>query len=200
MLVYLAVLFTIGVSSPNFRFVELFVTFCGLGRSRLCPGTLASVATFPLWFLILSLVEYFGLRRPILIISIAIGGLFFLALRAVDIYVKQNNRDDDPREVVIDEVVGQLIGFFLSLFLVSIVGKLGLDLLQREYKYILFTFSFITPVILFRIYDIWKPGIVGKIDAGMKSALGIMLDDVVAGLFAGLTNLALFKIIWTYLP
>jgi phosphatidylglycerophosphatase A len=146
------------------------------------------------------LVEYFGLRRPILIISIAIGGLFFLALRAVDIYVKQNNRDDDPREVVIDEVVGQLIGFFLSLFLVSIVGKLGLDLLQREYKYILFTFSFITPVILFRIYDIWKPGIVGKIDAGMKSALGIMLDDVVAGLFAGLTNLALFKIIWTYLP
>ncbi|MDR3079134.1 MAG: phosphatidylglycerophosphatase A [Rickettsiales bacterium] len=182
----------------SFRVAELLVTFLGLGRSRLCPGTLASVATIPLWFLMISVTSYLGSRNPILVMAIAILGLFFLALETVGTYVGKAGGGDDPSEVVIDEVIGQLLSFLISLFLFIPIGSAGFEFLRDEHPYLLQTFSFVTPVVLFRIYDIVKPGIIGTIDSKMKSPLGIILDDVVAGLFAGLTNLLLFRVLWLF--
>ncbi|MDR1425627.1 MAG: phosphatidylglycerophosphatase A [Rickettsiales bacterium] len=177
------------------RAAESIATFFGLGRSKLCPGTLGSLAAFPLWFLVLSLIKYFDLRRPLLILFALIAGLFFLAFEAITIYTRENKTTDDPSEVVIDEVLGQLLSFLLSLFIISHTGKYTPDFFQEKYGYILIIFSFVTPFILFRIYDIGKPWIIGKIDREMKGALGIILDDIGAGLLAGLTNIVLFKIL-----
>ncbi|MDR1495034.1 MAG: phosphatidylglycerophosphatase A [Rickettsiales bacterium] len=184
----------------NFRTAELIATFLGLGWSRLCPGTLGSVATLPLWFLIMSLVKYFELQSPMLFMALAILVLFFLALRAVDIYLKKKGDPAyDPPEVIADEIIGQLLSFFLSLLIIASLGKVGLDLMQESYGYMLYIFGFVTPVVFFRIFDIWKPGIIGIIDSKMKNALGIMLDDVVAGFLAGLTNLLLFRVVWAFI-
>jgi phosphatidylglycerophosphatase A len=182
----------------DFRTAKIIATFAGLGLSRFCPGTLGSVATLPLWFLIMSLVKYLGFKRPALVILLIIVGLFFLALEAVGVYIDKDKSKDDPREVVVDEVIGQLLSFFLSLFVVLWLGNHGLDFLWEHHGYLLMTFNFVTPVVFFRLYDIWKPGIIGVIDRRMKSALGIILDDVVAGLFAGLTNLLLFRVLWLF--
>ena len=94
---------------------------------------------------------------------------------------------EDPSEVVIDEVVGQMIAYTISLIPIIINSNFQL-------KTCIFVPMLITPLILFRIFDISKPNLVGYIDNNMKNEYGVMLDDVVAGIYAGLANLLVFAL------
>ena len=76
-----------------------------------------------------------------------------------------------------------------------IKDKAVLTFLTVDHQMLTYFYFLIFPIILFRIYDIKKPWIIGKIDLKMKNALGVMLDDVVGGIFAGLTNSAIMFII-----
>ena len=169
------------------KLAKLIATYFGSGFSKLCPGTVGSILTLPLWYVIILTVFKLQLKpyvwTPIVILVIFIAGYY-----STKQYLKDTKKED-PSEVVIDEVVGQLLAFLLSfVFMLFITNKESLTFLTVDHKIFTCLYFFIFPIILFRIYDIKKPWIIGKIDSKMKNALGVMLDDVVGGVFAGLTN------------
>ena len=88
--------------------------------------------------------------------------------------------DHDPSEIVIDEVIGQWIALLPLSFA---AWNMGLNMLVMWPGWIA-AFAF------FRLFDIWKPGPVGWADR-RGDALGVMLDDVIAGVFAAFGVLAL---------
>jgi phosphatidylglycerophosphatase A len=103
----------------------------------------------------------------------------------------------DPKEVVIDEFIGILLAFLI------VAGVYALLINHNpEYYYarlpLASYFNFplsgvlIPLFVLFRFYDIVKPSLVGWADKNIKGGLGIMMDDIIAGIFAAITYLVIF--------
>jgi phosphatidylglycerophosphatase A len=128
----------------------------GSGLFPIASGTFGTLAAIP--FVVA--INYLG-KLP--------SGVFLVMLTAAAIWSAHVSRNslgiDDPSEVVIDEAAG----FCLSVFLLP------------------FTFlSFALGFLFFRAFDILKPFPIGLIDKRVKGGLGIVLDDLVAGLFANI--------------
>lgn len=169
------------------KIIKLIVTYFGSGLSRICPGTVGSILTLPLWFVIIYTGSAFRLN-PFLWLLTVISIISAIAYYSTKKYLEETKKED-PSEVVIDEVVGQLLAFLFSFsFLFFVINKPNLLILTIDHKFFTYSYFFIFPIILFRIYDIKKPWIIGKIDSKMKNVNGVILDDVVAGIFAGITN------------
>ncbi len=100
---------------------------------------------------------------------------------AVPRYLRRTG-GQDPAEVVIDEVAGQLLA--LSFTFVPLWRHGVEDLALAAWP------GWLVPFLLFRLFDIWKPWLVGRADR-RGDAAGVMLDDLWAGLFAGLAAVAL---------
>ncbi|TEY03058.1 phosphatidylglycerophosphatase A [Campylobacter sp. US33a] len=137
--------------------IKFYVTFFYSGCVKKAPGTFGTLAALIPAFFIL---KYLGITTLFLLSFL----IFFVSIKIIDEYEKQSGIHDD-KHVVIDEVAG----VFLAL---AICGNT--------------LFTFILSFILFRIFDITKPSIIGKIDKKTKGGLGVMLDDMLAGAFAGL--------------
>lgn len=88
--------------------------------------------------------------------------------------------DHDPSWVIVDELVGQWIALLPVSIGAAYAGAAVLDLWP----------GWVAAFVLFRLFDIWKPWLVGRADA-MHGPLGVMLDDVVAGVFAAISVFAL---------
>jgi phosphatidylglycerophosphatase A len=151
---------------------QIIATFLYVGHLKPAPGTWGSLAALPiLWAL-------HQLGGPFLV-----GGFLLAAFLAgwwatAGLIAGQDNKD--PSEIVIDEVVGQ----GLAILPVSIgAAAMGAEVLAL-YP------GWIAGFLLFRLFDIWKPGPVGWADR-RGGALGVMLDDVIAGLFAAVGVVAL---------
>ena len=167
-----------------FFIVKTVVTFFGSGLSKLAPGTCGSLATYILIVGLCSLVVKYKLP-PILFISFCIIFIFLLGLLFSYYYMRITSKNDDPQEIVIDEVVGQLLSFSLSFVSLLLPNEnKNIILLNNSFK---ITFFIVMPFVLFRFFDITKPSLVGYFDR-IKNAFGVMMDDVIAGVFAGLTN------------
>ena len=148
------------------KFNFLFVTLFGIGKISKIPGSIASLfTTFFLFFLF----HILNISPNIILILIII--VFLLSLYSVNIYIK-NMDNKDPKEVVIDELIGQSIP--ICLYEVSHEGA-------KETNEVL-TFYFIM-FILFRIFDITKPYPVSYYDKNFKNSFGVIMDDVCAGLY-----------------
>ena len=144
----------------------LFVTLFGIGKIKKIPGSFASLATtFFLFFLFHTL----NLSPEIILVFIII--IFFISLYAVNHFIKDLD-NKDPKEIVIDEFIGQSIP--ICLYEIAHEGP-------KEINQI-FTFYFIM-FILFRIFDIVKPYPVSYYDKNFKNSFGVIMDDVVAGLY-----------------
>jgi phosphatidylglycerophosphatase A len=154
----------------------LFVTFFGLGTVRYAPGTITSLITATLLF---SLFYIFNLPNNIIFILLFL--IFLYSFYAVSNYIK-DEANKDPKEVVIDEVIGQSI----PICMYEIAH--GTDRISQET--ILYYFCIFT---LFRFFDIKKPFPVSYFDKNFKNSFGVIIDDVVAGLYVVLT-LILFMI------
>ncbi|MAC82362.1 MAG: phosphatidylglycerophosphatase A [Rhodobacteraceae bacterium] len=154
------------------QIARLIATVGGLGHLKPAPGTWASAAALPLAW---ALHTWGGF--PLLAIATvlaAVGG--FWATRVV----LGTDRHMDPPEVVIDEVAGQ----WLALWAISLPAWLhGLDIT------VLWP-GWVSSFLLFRLFDIWKPGPVGWADRS-GGPLGVMLDDLIAGLFAAIGTVVL---------
>lgn len=135
----------------------LLATWFGAGLLRPAPGTWGSLAALPLAWVLASL------GGPVLLAAAAIG-LLGVGCWAAGAYAREIGMDD-PRTVVIDEVVGQ-----------------WLALLAVPPDLLLYAIGFL----LFRATDILKPWPASLIDRRVHGGPGIMLDDAVAGLYAGL--------------
>jgi phosphatidylglycerophosphatase A len=131
-------------------------TVFGIGRAPFAPGTVASLCTLPIAWIVL---RYLG---PVALFSLSFA-VAALGAWACDVYVRENGTDD-PSECVIDEVAGQCLA--CSLAPLSLGG---------------FALAFA----LFRLFDISKLWPISEAER-LKGGLGIMADDMVAGLFAGL--------------
>ena len=150
----------------------LFLTFFYTGKSPFAPGTVGTLAGAALAVLIL---EYFPLET----LFLAAVLLAILGVRATDAYEKDGGEHDD-KSIVIDEVVGVWLALSIALGATQIEGGQGASL--SESTWILWLAS----IVLFRVFDIWKPSTIGRIDSKVKGGLGVMGDDVVAGAIAGI--------------
>ncbi len=144
----------------------LFVTMFGIGKLKKIPGSYASLVTTIFLFFLFHILNF---SPNIVLIAIII--VFFISLFAVSIFIK-NLDNKDPKEVVIDEFIGQSIP--ICLYEIAHEGT-------KETSKVL-TFYFIM-FILFRIFDIAKPYPVSYYDKSFKNSFGVIMDDVCAGLY-----------------
>ena len=159
----------------NFYFVTLF----GIGKIKKIPGSFASLATTLFLFFLFYVLN---VLPSIVLISVII--IFFISLYAVNIFIKDLD-NKDPKEVVIDEFIGQSIP--ICLYEIAHEGP-------KETNEVL-TFYFIM-FILFRIFDIAKPYPVSYYDKNFKNSFGVIMDDVAAGLYV-VAILVLYMVITT---
>ena len=141
-------------------------TVLGLGRLPGAPGTWGSAAAVPAAWVIHGLLGFPGLFAVTLLVFALGWWATAEALRHTD--------DEDPSEIVIDEVAGQWIALW------PLSGGLwhaGVD------PWIFPWPGWVGAFVMFRLFDIWKPGPVGWADR-RGGAAGVMLDDAIAGLFA----------------
>ena len=158
---------------------SIFVTFFGIGKIKKIPGTFASLATTLLLFFLFHILN---VSPNIILFAVII--IFLISLYAVNIFIK-NLSNKDPKEVVIDEVIGQSI----PLYLYEVSHNIPKDF-NDALKFYLIIF------ILFRFFDIAKPFPVNYFDKNFKNSFGVIMDDVVAALYVVLI-LILFMVITT---
>ena len=153
------------------KFNLFFLTFFMIGRIRKAPGTVASFITC---LLFLILINIFNITF-IFLITLTI---FFYSFIAINISIDEFN-SDDPQEIVIDEVVGQM----LTLLAIPIYETL----------YPINTIYYcIASFILFRFFDIWKPYPISYVDKDIKGSMSIMLDDIVASIYVIIVLIIVF--------
>ena len=150
------------INKINFLFVTLF----GIGKIKKIPGSLASLVTTLFLFFLFHILN---ISPNIVLISVII--IFFISLYAVNIFIK-DLENKDPKEVVIDEFIGQSIPLCLYEVAHNVPKETGEIL---KFYFIMF--------ILFRIFDITKPFPVSYYEKNFKNSLGVIMDDVCAGLY-----------------
>lgn len=135
---------------------SLLATWFGCGLSRLAPGTVGSIGAVPLHLLLRKLSPPLHAAS---VIAISAAGIWSAQREA------QESGESDPQRVVIDEVAGTLIA----------MGLVRNRSLSRQ----------LAALLLFRALDITKPGPIRAAERASPPGLGIMLDDLLAGLGAG---------------
>ena len=155
----------------------LFVTCFGVGSFRFAPGTITSLITT---IFLYSLFHIINLSSNAILIILST--IFIYSFYAVSEYIKYSE-NKDPKEVVIDEFIGQSIPIYLY--------EISHGTVKDPQEAILF---YLYIFILFRYFDIKKPFPVNFFDKKFKNSFGVILDDVVAGLYVVLT-LIIFMII-----
>lgn len=151
---------------------RMIATVVGVGHLRPAPGTWGSFVALPLAWILHQIGAF-----PLLF---AMTIVLFLAGWAATSRMTEGQDNHDPSEIVADEVVGQ----WIALSPISFAAwDRGLDILVMWP-------GWVAAFVLFRLFDIWKPWLVGWADR-RGDALGVMLDDVIAGLFAAIGVLLL---------
>ena len=146
---------------------QLIATVFYIGYLRPAPGTWGSLVALPIAWVIIQLFGFVGLVLAAFVV-------FALGIWATK--VETDGRDNhDPSEIVIDEVVGQWVALFPVAYGAGMMGVGVLALWP----------GWIMAFALFRLFDITKPWLVGWADR-RDDVLGVMLDDVIAGIFAGI--------------
>ncbi len=148
------------------KIIFYIVTLLCIGKISKIPGSIASLATTIFLFFLFHILK---ISPNFVLISLII--IFFISLYAVNIFIKDLD-NKDPKEVVIDEFIGQSI----PICLYEIAHEGPKDINQ------VLTFYFIM-FILFRIFDIAKPYPVSYYDKNFKNSFGVIMDDVAAGLY-----------------
>ncbi len=159
----------------------IFVTMFGLGRIPKIPGTFGSLATVILLYIFFHILDLSSILIFVFLIVI-----FVFSFKAVAIYIK-DNADKDPKEVVIDEFIGQSIPIYM--YEIS-HGT------EKSFDEAIFFYGFC--FILFRFFDIVKPFPVNFFDKKFKNSFGVIMDDICAGFYVVLL-LICFMIFKSYI-
>lgn len=176
-------------SNLKFNIASLISTVCEVGDIKYAPGTFGSLITFPIFLIINKAISMLGIQTLLALASlylIIILLLFLLANWAINVYITTNKKDD-PSEVVIDEVIGQLIAYMLPFLLTVYYYTDFISVMFDSSMISIITglILIIAPFLFFRVFDILKVGLVGYIDSHIHGSIGIIMDDVVAGFYAG---------------
>ncbi|WP_410217562.1 phosphatidylglycerophosphatase A [Paracoccus sp. (in: a-proteobacteria)] len=150
---------------------RLLCIWFGAGLLRPGPGTWGSAVAVALG-LLLHRIGHFPL------LALATGLVIILGFWAIARHTA-GMADPDRSEIVIDEVAGQWLALMFPSF-----GFWMMDLPVDRFPYP----GWVAAFLFFRLFDIWKPGIIGRADR-RHDAKGVMLDDLWAGLFAGIATM-----------
>ncbi|GAA8648376.1 phosphatidylglycerophosphatase A [Helicobacter pylori] len=149
----------------KFSLRACFLTLFFSGYSKKAPGTIGSLVA-----LLLGLPVLIFSANTLFLAAILIG---LIAIAQID-KEEEESKIHDSSYIVIDELVGMWLAMAIS----------GLSLA-----------GVILSFIFFRIYDITKPSLIGKIDKEIKGGLGVVADDALAGVLAGLSALLVINIL-----
>jgi len=155
---------------------KLFLTFGGSGLSPKAPGTVGTLASLPVGVAILYLL---GIETLFMFtLAITIIGIF--EINKYETITKTH----DQQHIVIDEASGMWIALMITYSTANTMP---------------YAYSEIIAIILsfasFRLFDIWKPSTIGWIDKELKGGMGVMLDDVLAGIAGGVLSVIILKAI-----
>jgi phosphatidylglycerophosphatase A len=152
---------------------KLISSFFYVGFLRPAPGTWGSIVGIIVAYILFKIVTF--LTFWLLLLFVILIGFW-----STKKYIGKNSEKSDPAEVVIDEVIGQWIT----------VLPIGYILQRPEVNIEGLWFVWIWAFISFRFFDIVKLGLVGWAD-NLDGALGVLLDDILAGIAAGFTVAAI---------
>ena len=148
---------------------KLFLTFGGAGLSPKAPGTIGTLAALPVGILILYTL---GMETLFLLtLAITVIGIF-----EINKY-EEHTGIHDQQHIVIDEAAG--------IWLTLMIALSTAETLTYPYVEI---FAILSSFATFRLFDIWKPSTIGWIDREIKGGLGVMMDDILAGIAGGLLS------------
>ena len=145
----------------------LISTFFGNGYISKIPGTFTSLSTLIILYILFEVFQFKNLNYILILFSIT----FFYSFYAV-MDSETEFESKDPRQIVIDEVLGQAMPLILIVYLSS---KNLINIPVEIYYFLSF--------ILFRFFDIVKPFPVSYFDKQHKNFFGIIMDDIMAGLY-----------------
>ena len=151
----------------------LILTMLGIGNSKYASGTVASFITCLIY------IYFYNLNVNIIFLIFGLVIIAIYSVYSIDAF-KNSFLELDAKEIVIDEFIGQSIPVLTIYFFLD-SQNLGF--------FILYTF---VSFILFRLFDIWKPYPIGKIDRNIKNGFGVILDDIVAGIYSIIIIIVLF--------
>lgn len=152
---------------------RLFLTFFGSGLSPKAPGTVGTLAALPVGIA----VQHFAGAQTLLLLTAAVS---VAAIKEVNKEEAATGIHDDS-SIVIDEAVG----IWLALSMTSAIGIVWLQI--------------VLAFVFFRIFDIYKPSIIGRIDRSKKGGMSVVGDDLAAGFFAGLAVMAIWSLVKNFL-
>ena len=158
----------------------LFVTMFGIGKVPIIPGTFGSLATIIILYLFFHI---FNLSSNLILILLIV--IFFLSFSAVAHHIK-DNENKDPKEVIIDEFIGQSIPIYLY--------EISHGTEKSPNEALIF---YVICFVLFRFFDIAKPFPVNFFDNKFKNSFGVIMDDICAGFYVVL-SLICFMIFKNY--
>ena len=137
----------------------------GVGNSKYAPGTVASFVTCLLY------IFFYNSQINIIFLILGVTLILVYSVYSIDSF-KNSFSETDAKEIVIDEFIGQSIPI-LTIYVFLEKNNL--------IDFILYTF---VSFVLFRIFDILKPFPINKIDQNIKNGFGVILDDVIAGIYS----------------
>ena len=158
----------------------LFVTLFGLGKLTKIPGTFGSLDTVIILYIFFHILN---LSTNLILIGLII--IFIFSFLAVATHIK-DNENKDPKEVIIDEFIGQSIPIYLY--------EISHGIKKSADEAIIF---YGVCFILFRFFDIIKPFPVSFFDRNFKNSFGVIMDDVCAGFYVVL-SLICFMVLSSY--
>ena len=139
--------------------IHFIATLGGIGKIPIAPGTWGSIFAFLIFIYISHYVDMF------IVVILSIPFSIWICEKA-----SINLIEKDHKSIVIDELVGIWIALVPALYLSTQTSR---------------TYYAVLALIFFRLFDIWKPWPISWADQNVKGGLGILLDDLIAGLFAG---------------
>lgn len=145
---------------------RLFLTFFYTGLSPKAPGTMGSLLALVCGILIIHFISLETLFLGAVLLTL-------IGIKEINSYEASGGEHDD-KSIVIDEVVGMWLALVLS-----------------STSWIQISLSFL----FFRLFDIWKPSLIGKIDKYVKGGLGVMGDDILAGIVAGICSAGVYQLL-----
>ena len=184
------------------KFLKAMLTMFGIGYYKYAPGTLASFTTCIIYLLIFylssnTLTLFLFYYNPEYVVYF----LIIITISSINLINDHSFRDKfaklfkkkDPKEIVIDEFIGQSIPIISYSYLSFFKVGPSFDSFFIFFEGRPFIGWLITSFILFRFFDILKPYPINIIDKKMKNGLGVMLDDIIAGIYSTIAGI----IIWT---
>ena len=158
----------------------LFVTMFGLGKIKFFPGSIGSLATVCILFILFHILKF---SHEVILLCLII--IFIYSFLAIEYHIKES-KNKDPSEIIIDEFIGQSIPIYLYEISHGV---------QKSFEDAIFFYGVF--FIMFRYFDIAKPFPVSFFDRNFKNSFGVIMDDVCAGFYVVL-SLICFMVLSSY--